>query len=478
MCSLKICKMIDLMTPGGQMSKKSIEIDMTSGPILPKLLMFSIPLILSSILQLLFNAADVIVVGQFAGKEALAAVGSTGSLVNLLVNLFVGLSVGSNVAAATYYGAGKKDLIHKTVHTSVLLSFISGIILTVVGVCFTKYFLRWMKSPENVIGLSTLYLRIYFAGITATMVYNFGSALLRAKGDTLRPLFILLIAGVINFLLNLLFVIVFSMSVAGVALATVISQCLAAGAVIFFLVKEKGDFNLDLRKLGIDKTVLLKILNVGVPAGVQGILFSFSNVIIQSAINGFGDIEVAGSSASASVEGFVWTTMNGFAQGALTFVSQNYGAGKIERIKKSVITAELTAATAGLILGNLVVLFGKQILSFYTKDTTVIDAAYVRLQFICCPYLLCGIMDTMASSIRGIGHSLVPTLDTLVGACLSRILWIMTVFTIPRFHTPQMIFITYPLSWILTFTVLLGCFIFFYSRLKKSYSSQKENESL
>ncbi len=451
------------------MISKSHEIDMTSGPVLPKLLAFSVPLILSSILQLLFNAADVIVVGQFVGKEALAAVGSTSSLINLLVNIFTGLSVGANVAAATYYGAGKNELIKKTVHTSILLSLISGVILTVVGLCFTRNFLVWMKSPENVIDLSALYLKIYFGGITATMIYNFGAAILRAKGDTMRPLFILLIAGIINFILNLLFVIVFKMSVDGVAFATVISQVFAAAAVIYFLMKEKGDFKLELKKLAIDRKVLFKILNVGIPAGLQGILFSFSNVIIQSAINTFGDVEIAGSSASSSVEGFVWTSMNGFAQGALTFVSQNYGAGKIDRIKKSTVTAELTAAFTGLLFGNLVVLFGKQLLSFYSKDDQVIEAAFVRLRIVCGSYFLCGIMDTLASAIRGIGHSLVPTIITLVGACLSRIVWIMTVFKKEKFHTPDVIFTAYPLSWILTFLVLLLAFILFYRKLKKSF---------
>lgn len=460
------------------LARRSIQIDMTNGPIFSKLLQFSIPLILSAVLQLLFNAADIVVVGRFAGKEALAAVGSTSSLINLIVNLFVGLSTGANVVAANFFGADNKEKISETVHTSILLSFISGAILTVFGVSLSRQFLVWMKSPDTVLDLSSLYLRYYFGGITATMVYNYGAALLRAKGDTMRPLFILFGSGFLNVMLNLLFVIVFKMSVAGVALATVLSQCLAAVLVVICLLMEEGEFQLQIKKLAIHKDVLLRIIKIGVPAGLQGIMFSFSNVIIQSAVNGFGEIEIAGNSAASSIEGFVWTSMNGFSQGTLTFVSQNLGASKMDRIKKVVIVAELTAGVTGLVLGNAVVLLGNQLLSLYSKDPEVIHAGLIRLRVICTTYLLCGIMDVMASAIRGIGHSLLPMLITMFGACISRILWIMTIFQIPRFHSSFVIFLSYPISWILTWVVLLACFVVLFKKLlanRKATVIQKAN---
>ena len=301
---------------------------MTEGSIAVKLVAFSVPLIISSILQLLFNAADIVVVGRFAGDNSLAAVGSTSSLINLMVNLFTGLATGTTVVAANYFGAKDSVHIHDTVHTSIVLSFISGLLLTVIGVFGALRILLLMGSPSEVLPLASLYLKIYFAGITASMVYNFGSALLRAKGDTKRPLVILLIAGVINVILNLFFVIVFKMDVAGVALATVISQVFAASVVIIILLNEKDDFHLNPKELKINKTVLARIVRIGVPAGVQGILFSFSNVIIQSSVNSFGPVVIAGNSAGSNIEGFVWTSMNGLSQGTMTFAGQNLGAGK------------------------------------------------------------------------------------------------------------------------------------------------------
>ena len=307
---------------------KNYQIDMTNGSIVGKLIRFSGPLIFSGILQLLFNAADIVVVGRFAGDNSLAAVGSTSSLINLLVNLFVGLSVGTNVVAANYFGAGKKNELSKTVHTAILLSIYSGIILTIVGVIGAKQILRLMQSPEEVLVKATLYLQIYFGGITATMVYNFGSALLRAKGDTQRPLYILLFAGIINVVLNLIFVVFFKMDVAGVALATVISQTISAILVVSCLIKEEDEFKLNIKKLKMDRDIFIRIVKIGVPAGFQGIMFSFSNVIIQSSVNSFGAITIAGNSAASNLEGFVYVAMNGFAQGTLTFTSQNAGAAK------------------------------------------------------------------------------------------------------------------------------------------------------
>jgi len=427
------------------------QINMTEGPIFGKLLQFSIPLILSSVLQLLFNAADIVVVGRFAGDNSLAAVGSTGSLVNLLINLFTGLSIGTNVVVANYFGAGRTKEVKDTVHTSILLSLYSGIILTVAGVFGSRYILILMQAPQEVLVLATLYLKIYFGGITATMVYNFGSAILRAKGDTKRPLYILLLAGVVNLILNMIFVIIFKMDVAGVAYATVISQCLSAGLVITLLIKETDEFHLDLRKLKINMHIFRKIVKIGLPAGFQGIMFSFSNVIIQSSVNSFGAVMIAGNAAACNLEGFIYTSMNGFAQGSLTFCSQNLGARKIDRIKKVVVISQFSIIVIGAFLGTLFLFFGNQLLGIYSKSPEVVEAGMSRLWVIFTTYYLCGMMDGMANAIRGIGHSLMPVISSLCGACLFRIVWLSTVFLIPAFHMPFTIFITYPISWVLTF---------------------------
>ena len=424
---------------------------MTEGPIFSKLLKFSIPLIISSVLQLLFNAADVVVVGRFAGDNSLAAVGSTGSLINLLINLFMGLSIGTNVVAANYFGAKKKTELQDTVHTAILVSIYSGLILTVVGVLGAKPILSFMQSPAEVLNLAALYLRIYFGGITATMIYNFGSALLRAKGDTRRPLYILLGAGILNFALNLVFVIIFKMDVAGVGLATVISQVIAAILVILILIRETDDFKLNLRKLKINRMIFIRIVKIGLPAGFQGIMFSFSNVIIQSSVNTFGPIMIAGNAAAINLEGFIYTSMNGFSQGALTFCSQNMGAGKTDRIRRVVWISQFSIIIIGAVLGAVFLLFGPNMLGIFTKNDDVVEAGMKRLWIIFTTYFLCGMMDGMANSIRGIGHSLMPVISSLIGACIFRIIWLFTIFLIPQFHIPQTIFISYPISWILTF---------------------------
>ena len=429
---------------------KSHQIDMTCGPILPKLLGFSIPLIFSSMLQLLFNAADVIVVGRFAGENSLAAVGSTGALINLMVHLFVGLSVGANVITAHFFGAGRKEEVEQAVLTAVLVSLYSGVILTVTGIFGTGLILRFMQVPEEVFGLASLYLKVYFGGITASMVYNFGSALLRAKGDTRRPMYYLLFAGVINVILNLIFVVVFRMDVAGVALATIISQCVSATLVIRALMKEEGEFRLDLRKLRVERDILIRMIQIGVPAGFQGMVFSLSNIVIQSAINGFGAQVVAGSSAAGNIEGFIYTAMNGFAQGALTFSSQNLGAGRMDRVKKAVVVAELSVLVTGVVLGGLVFLFRDFFVGLYSDNPAVIAAGAARISIICLLYALCGMMETTANTVRGLGHSLLPMVVSIAGVCGMRILWIATVFQVPRFHTFEVLFYSYPVTWTIT----------------------------
>lgn len=445
---------------------KSHQIDMTQGAIFPKLLEFSVPLIFSSILQLLFNAADIVVVGRFAGDNSLAAVGSTGSLINLLVNLFMGLSIGTNVLAANYFGQKNKNKLQETVHTSMLISVISGIILTIIGVIFTTPILEFMQTPEEVLKLASIYLRIYFYGITSSMIYNFGSALLRAQGDTKRPLLILLLSGIVNIILNLIFVINFKLDVAGVAYATVISQTISAIIVVIILLKEDNDFKLNLRKLSINPHIFAKLVKIGVPAGFQGIMFSFSNIIIQSAINSFGPILIAGNSAAISLEGFVYTSMNGFSQGALTFASQNLGAGKKDRIKKVVIISQFSIIVIGLVLGWLGILFDNQLLSIYSKSPDVINAGKIRVFVIFSTYFLCGIMDAMANSIRGCGHSLLPAIVTIFCVCFFRIFYLATFFRIPQFHSPFYIFISYPLSWFIAWIIHFICFIVIFRKIK------------
>ncbi len=441
------------------MAVKKYEIDMCSGAILPKLLRLTLPLMLSSVLQLLFNAADIIVVGNFGSENSVAAVGSTTSLVNLITNLFLGLSTGANVMTSRYMGANDNERVNKTIHTSILLSVISGAILTVVGVIFADKMLIMMNTPPEVLELSTVYLRIYFGGMIAMMIYNFGSSILRSKGDTKRPLYYLAFSGVINVVLNLIFVILLKMDVAGVALATVLSQCVSAFLVIRCLVKESDAFHFDLKKLRLDRVITLKILGIGLPAGFQGVVFSLSNVVIQSSINSFGSIVMSGSAAAASIEGFVWVSMNSFSQGALTFVSQNIGAAKYSRINRIAVIACACAAVTGLVFGNLAYLFGGPLLSIYDPRPEIIPPGLTRMSLVCVFYFTCGLMDCIVGAIRGMGYAVAPTIVSLLGACGLRILWIFTIFTIPEYHTEFMLFLSYPLSWAITFIAHFICFI-------------------
>ena len=444
---------------------KKYEINMCEGPLAGKIVLYTVPLILSSMLQLLFNAVDTVVVGRYCGSDSLAAVGSTASLVNLLMNVFIGLSVGTNVLVARYYGAGRENDVNDTVHTAVLSSIIGGMILAVIGFIFAKPLLILMSSPENVIDLSALYLRIYFIGMPVTLLYNFGSAILRAVGDTRRPLYFLAAAGVINVCLNLVFVIVFNLGVAGVALATIISQAVSAGLVIRCLVMSEGACKLSIAKLGIKKDKFLEMLRYGLPAGVQGTLFSLSNVLIQSSVNSFGAIVMAGNAAAANIEGFVYVSMNAFHHTALSFTSQNYGAGKYERINKAAGWCLFLVTIVGMTVGGLFYLFRVPLLSVYSSDSEVISYGMVRMMYICLPYFLCGLMDTMVGSLRGLGYSVMPMIVSLLGACAFRILWIKTVFEV--YHTLPVLYISYAISWLMTFSVHVLCFVIVRRRIKK-----------
>ena len=446
-------------------SSKKYEIDMCNGPLFGKILVFYFPLMLSGILQLLFNAADIAVVGRFAGNEALAAVGSTSSLTNLLVNLFIGLSVGANVLVARFYGAGQKEELKEMVQTAVATSVLGGILLVFVGFFASQPALALMGTPDDVIKHSVLYMRIYFAGMPFMMAYNFGAAVLRAVGDTKRPLYYLLIAGVVNVVLNLVFVIVFSMGVAGVATATVISQAISAVLILRCLIKSDGVYRLELKGIKIAGDKLAKMFQIGLPAGLQGSLFSISNVLIQSSVNSFGSIAMAGNTAGSNIEGFVYTAMNSFYQAAISFCGQNYGAKKYNRVGKVLIICEGLVIEVGLLMGNGAYLFAGKLLRLYTTDTEVIRYGILRMAYICIPYFLCGMMDVIVGALRGIGYSIMPMLVSLTGACLFRVVWIYTVFS--RNRTLPCLYISYPISWGLTFAVHLVCFIIVYRRLLK-----------
>ena len=377
--------------------------------------------------------------------------GSNTSLIALLTNMFLGLSIGANILAARYFGAHEDEELSKTVHTSILLSLYSGVFLTVVGILGARTILIWMQCPANVLDLATLYLRIYFAGMTATMLYNFGAALLRASGDTQRPLYYLFASGVVNVILNLVFVIYFHMDVAGVALATVISQCISAALVVRCLVKETGPLRLDFRQLKIYPIKLKQIMQVGIPAGIQG---------MQSSVNSFGEVIMAGSSAAISIEQFIYSNINAFYQANVAFTSQNYGAGDYRRIKKIAMISVVTGVVTTELLSVLAVYFGPQLLGIYSPSAEVVAAGMVRLRWIALFYGLDAIMDVIVGSLRGVGYNILPMLVTLMGACASRLIWLSTVFRLPAYHRIEMVYIVYPLSWVLTATTHLICYFF------------------
>lgn len=434
------------------------EIDMCNGSIIKGILRFALPLILTNVLHLAFNAADMIVVGRFSGSPtALAAVGATGSLITLIVNLFIGIATGVNVLVANYRGAGRSKDISETVHTSMIMSAVGGVFLLIVGVCFAPVFLGWMGTPSDVIGESSLYMRIYFLGMPFFLIYNFGAAVLRAVGDTKRPLIYLSSAGVLNVVLNLFCVIVLKMGVAGVAIATVASQILSAILIVRCLMTTEGAYQLILQKLRVTKHKLFRILQIGLPAGLQSSLFAISNVLIQSSVNSFGSAVMSGNTAAANIEGFVYTSMNSVAQAALSFAGQNYGAHKYKRVDQSLIACLLLAGVSGALIGNAAYLLGPQLLSLYTSEPQEILYGLNRMQIVSTFYFLCGFMDCLSYTMRGLGLSLLPTVVSLTGACLFRIVWIYTIFA--ACHTQFVLYISYPISWALTALVYVICYL-------------------
>lgn len=452
-----------------KVKSRKYEIDMCTGPIFKNMLLFTLPLILSSILQLMFNAVDIIVVGRFAGDDALASVGSSSSLIELLTNLFLGLTIGSNILSSRFYGAKEKDELQETVHTSIALSIISGLSLTVIGVICAPQILSWMNTPPEIRPLASVYLRVYFLGTTATMIYNFGSSILRAIGDTKRPLYYLTIAGILNIVLNLIFVIVFHWGVCGVGISTVISQFFSAIMVIRCLIHEQNELHLDFRKLRIKREKLFQIIKIGLPAGLQSTLFSVSNVVIQSTINSFGTIMVAGDSAANNIVGFVYVGMNAFYHATISFIGQNVGAKNHERINKVLSSAVISVFLVGFFLGNTALFFGRKLLSLYTENSDVIDAGLIRLTFFGRTHFLLGIMNVIAGAIRGLGYSITPMIISLLGACIFRLVWLATIFQIDRFHTIYTVYLSYPISWILTIIAHVTIFYCIQKQLKKKW---------
>ena len=436
--------------------RKSYEIDMCSGPLLSRILLFAIPLICSGVLQLVFNATDIIVVGRFVSSNAMAAVGSTSSLINLLVNFFIGISVGANVLVARFRGANDFDDAQETVQTALITAVIGGFVLIAAGILLARPMLVWMATPDEVIGQAVLYMRVYFIGMPATMLYNFGAAILRAVGDTRRPLYFLTLAGLVNVAGDLLFVLVLDMGVAGVAVATVISQIISATLIVLCLMRQDGMCNVNLRRMRFHRDKFLRIMQVGLPAGLQSVIFNISNVLIQSSINSFGATVVAGNTAASNIEGFVYTSMNALYQTSLSFTSQNFGARQLGRIDKILVRCLALVFVIGLVLGNGAHLLGQTLLGIYTSEPEVIAYGMMRLGVVSVTYCLCGMMDVVAGSVRGLGYSILPMLVSLVGACVFRIIWIFTVFQWQ--HTLFSLYISYPISWALTICAHLVCY--------------------
>ncbi len=459
------------------------NIDMIHDRLGPSIIRYTIPIILTSLLQLLFNAADLVIVGRFCGSICVAAVSATGAITNLIVNLFIGLSVGASVAVAHSLGGQNDEEAHKTIHTAFATALLGGAILTVVGVIFSKNFLVLMKTPENVLPLSTVYMRIYFGGMIFCMVYNFCASILRAAGDSKSPLFFLTIAGVINVLLNVIFVTVFHMDVDGVALATIISQGISAVLVTIALIRRTDACQLMLKKIRFYKKQLLKIIRIGLPAGIQGSLFSISNVIIQTSINSFNsDAIMSGNGAAANLEGFVYVVMNSFHQSAVNYIGQNAGAHKFDRIKKIFGICLGFVAIAGAISGFSMWFFGRELLSIYIADSVeAISYGLIRLSYIALPYLICGLMDVSTGALRGLGSSFVPMVISVLGVCGIRIAWIYTVFQIPQYHTPECLYLSYIISWSTTFLFQSIVFIIVYkkkARADQLWLSQQNSRSI
>ena len=440
------------------MKRNKYEIDMCNGSIMDKLISFSLPLMLSGILQLMFNAVDIVVVGRFSGSQALAAVGSTTALINIFTNLFIGISLGANVLAARFYASGKEKEMSETVHTAITLALISGIIMAGVGLLLAKLALELMGTPSDVIELSTLYMRIYFCGMPFFMLYNYGAAILRAVGDTKRPLVFLIISGVANAGLNMILVIIFHMGVAGVGIGTVISQLISCVLVLRCLYKSEGCYQLRFSKLRIQKVYLRQIFQVGIPAGIQSTVINFSNALLQSSVNSFGSTAMAGYTAANNILGFLYASVNAVTQACMSFTSQNYGVGKYKRMDRVLINCLILSVVISGVLGCGSYAFGTEILKVYTEDPKVIQCGLEILSMTTVTYFLCGIMDLFPGALRGMGRSGVPMILSIIGTVGTRIVWIFMLF--PQHRSLKFLFISYPASWLFTIVMQVICFYF------------------
>lgn len=440
------------------MKKNKYEIDMCNGSIMDKLISFSLPLMLSGILQLMFNAVDIVVVGRFSGSQALAAVGSTTALINIFTNLFIGISLGANVLAARFYASGREKEMSETVHTAITLALISGIIMAGVGLLLAKLALELMGTPSDVIELSTLYMRIYFCGMPFFMLYNYSAAILRAVGDTKRPLIFLIISGVANAGLNMILVIIFHMGVAGVGIGTVISQLISCILVLRCLYKSEGCYQLRFSKLRIQKVYLRQIFQVGIPAGIQSTVINFSNALLQSSVNSFGSTAMAGYTAANNILGFLYVSVNAVTQACMSFTSQNYGVGKYKRMDRVLINCLILSVVISGVLGCGSYAFGTEILKIYTEDPKVIQCGLEILSMTTVTYFLCGIMDLFPGALRGMGRSGVPMILSIIGTVGTRIVWIFMLF--PQHRSLKFLFISYPASWLFTIVMQVICFYF------------------
>ena len=452
------------------MKKSKYEIDMCNGTLMDKLIVFAVPLMISGVLQLMFNAVDIIVVGRYSGSQSLAAVGSTTALINIFTNLFIGISLGANVLAARFYAAGRDEEMSETVHTAIMVALISGVVMALVGFGLSRKALELMGSPDDVIDLSTLYMRIYFLGMPFFMLYNYGAAILRAVGDTRRPLLFLIVAGIVNAVLNVILVVKFHMAVEGVAIATVVSQFISCVLVLWCLWKSESSYQLRFSKLRINASYLGQIFQVGVPAGIQSVVINFSNALLQSSVNSFGSTAMAGYTAANNLLGFLYASVNSVTQACMSFTSQNLGVKKFERMDRVLMDCGIISLAIAGTVGTTFYLFGPEILQIYTKEPDVIQAGMEIISITTIPYFLCGIMDLIPGALRGMGRSGVPMVLSIIGTVGTRIVWIYGVF--PRYRSLFILFISYPVSWIITISLQVVCFLLVRKQIRASYVSE------
>lgn len=452
--------------------KKSKTVDMTEGSVIKNVLRFALPLMATGVLQLLFNAADMIVVGQYVGDDALAAIGCTGALINLILNLFIGMSTGAGVVLARVYGARNKEYAEKVLHTSMLVSAIAGLAVTAIGLPLSQELIVMMDTPVECVEMSKQYLSIYFMGSLFNLVYNFGASMMRSLGDTVRPLIFLTLGGILNVIVNLVAVLVFHAGVAGVAYATIASQAVSAICVVVALKKKRLFVSLSFRKLGINRQALVEIVRLGIPSGLQGMMFSISNVLIQSTINSFGKVVLAGNTAAANIEGFIYVILNSSSVTAMTAVSQNYGARNYPRIKRSMLCCSFVTTATCLAVGGLAILLSDTLLGFYTDTPEAKVAGFNRLSLIASTYFLCGIMEIGNNGLRGLGYSVIPMLNALIGTCAFRLIWVYFVFPMTA-GAPLDVYISYPISWIITGAAALLLFFYFYKKKKREHEAER-----